>query len=383
MRWTTAAMLAGVLLAAAAPAESPPPSPSDLAAQIKKVGREGAGNPAAAAAWKRLVAIGPDALLSILTSMDEADVVAANWLRTAADAVADAALRDKKPLPLKELEAFVNDVKHASSARRLAYELIVRADATAPGRLLPGMLTDPSPELRRDAVAAAIKRAAELLAKDDKDAAMTAYQKALTGACDEDQVDEIAKALEKLGAPIDLAAHFGFLREWRLVAPFDNTEGAGFPAVYPPERGVDLAAKYKGKKEAEVSWKEFTTKDNYGNVDLNKAVGKQKGVVAYAFAVVDSPAERPVEVRAGSWNAVRIFLNGKEICQRDEYHHGMRLDQYIGRGVLKAGRNEILIKVCQNEQTEAWAQEWKFQARLCDATGAAVPWTPGKVEEKP
>jgi hypothetical protein len=48
---------------------------------------------------------------------------------------------------------------------------------------------------------------------------------------------------------------------------------------------------------------------------------------------------------------------------------------------LKAGRNEILIKVCQNEQTDAWAQKWSFQLRVCDALGGAVPLT--VVTEKP
>ena len=35
----------------------------------------------------------------------------------------------------------------------------------------------------------------------------------------------------------------------------------------------------------------------------------------------------------------------QEIFARDEYHHGMELDQYVGRGTLKAGRNELLVKV--------------------------------------
>ena len=51
------------------------------------------------------------------------------------------------------------------------------------------------------------------------------------------------------------------------------------------------------------------------------------------------------------------------------------MDQHVGRGVLKAGRNAILVKLCQNEQTEAWAQEWSFQLRVCDAIGGAVPVT--------
>jgi cyclic pyranopterin phosphate synthase len=39
---------------------------------------------------------------------------------------------------------------------------------------------------------------------------------------------------------------------------------------------------------------------------------------------------------------------------------------------LKAGVNRILIKVCQNEQKEAWAQRYIFQARVCDSTGKAI-----------
>ena len=101
-----------------------------------------------------------------------------------------------------------------------------------------------------------------------------------------------------------------------------------------------------------------------------------KGAVAYAYAVIDSPKAQVVELRAGSPNGLKIFLNGKPIFAREEYHHGVKLDQYSARGTLKAGRNEILLKVCQNEQSEDWAQAWKFQVRVCDFVGAAVPFTP-------
>src|SRR5262249_22796812 len=147
---------------------------------------------------------------------------------------------------------------------------------------------------------------------------------------------------------------------------------------YPPEKAVDLKAMYKGKEGAAVKWVPLSTKDLYGKVDLNKDIGKLKGVIAYAHAVVDSPEERPIEVRAGSFNALKIFLNGKEVFFRDEYHHGMQLDQHIGRGMLKKGKNEILLKVCQNEQTEEWAQSWIYQVRLTDAVGQAVPFTQEK-----
>jgi hypothetical protein len=31
-----------------------------------------------------------------------------------------------------------------------------------------------------------------------------------------------------------------------------------------------------------------------------------------------------------------------------------------------------LLKICQNEQTEDWAQRWEFQVRICDSSGTAV-----------
>jgi hypothetical protein len=309
--------------------------------------------------------------------------VASNWLRVAADAVADRALAAGKALPADKLEEFVKDAKHSPAARRIAYEWLARVDGKAPGRLLPGLLYDPSPELRRDAVAAVIGQAQALETAGKRSEATAAWRKALGGACDKDQVDEVVENLKKLSEAVDVAAHFGFVRQWHLAAPFDNAKAAAFNTAYPPEKGVDLGASYAGKDGVKLKWQEHTTAKPYGEVDLNKVLGKKKGAIAYAYAVIDSPAERPVEIRAGSITALKIFLNGKEVFGRDEYHHGMAMDQHVGKATLKAGRNELLLKVCQNEQTEPWAQDWTFQVRLCDATGVAVPFTPAKGEVKP
>jgi hypothetical protein len=40
------------------------------------------------------------------------------------------------------------------------------------------------------------------------------------------------------------------------------------------------------------------------------------------------------------------------------------------------GRNTVLIKVLQNAQTEPWAQDWQFQFRFTDLTGAGLPIFP-------
>ncbi len=368
--------LAGaLLLALAATPFAVAADAGPLVTRIKAVGAEGAGNPEAARAWGELVALGPDALPDLLAGFDGASDSAANWLRAAVDAVAERETQAGRPLPVDQLLAFLKDTKHAPAARRLAYEWLTRLDPATPGRLLPGMLNDPSVELRRDAVALVLKDAQSRLTKADKEGARTAFRKALTGARDPDQVEAVAKALKELGDTVDVSAHFGFLRTWQLIGPFDSTGSKGYAAVFGPEKTVDLSATLVGKGGKEVRWTAYTTSDPYGNVDLNKAIAKHMGAVAYAYAVVESPAERAVEVRTATKNAVKVFVNGRLVFAKEEYHHGKFLDQHVARVTLKKGRNTILLKVCQNEQTDAWAQEWDFQVRICDAVGGAVPLT--------
>ena len=52
----------------------------------------------------------------------------------------------------------------------------------------------------------------------------------------------------------------------------------------------------------------------------------------------------------------------------------MGFDQYKAVATVKAGKNELLVKACQNDQKEPFAQVWQFQLRLADATGGAVPF---------
>jgi hypothetical protein len=352
----------------------------ELLARLKAVGKEGKGNAAASKAWQELARQGPQVLVPTLAALDDASPAAANWLRAAVETIAERALRDGQLQPAP-LEAFVRDTRHAGNARRLAYEWLVKLDGTAHDRLIPGMLHDPGQELRRAAVELHLSEAHALFERDDKPAALASYRKLLDAARDRDQVKLIAERLGKLGAPVDLTAQFGFIARWSVVGPFDNTKNVSFNSIGPPEKGVDLKAEYAGKHNQRVRWFEHTSAVPLGVVDFNKLFQDVKGdatermreASAFAYTVVEAKHARPVEIRAASNNAIRIWLNGSQVFFRDEYHHGMDMDQHIGKGVLKAGRNEILVEVCQNDQTEAWATQWSFQLRICDALGGAVP----------
>jgi hypothetical protein len=67
---------------------------------------------------------------------------------------------------------------------------------------------------------------------------------------------------------------------------------------------------------------------------------------------------------------------------RDEYHRGIRIDQYILPIQLKRGKNTLLVKACQNEQEQDWTVQWQFQLRICDSTGTAIHSTDRKPTPK-
>ena len=181
----------------------------------------------------------------------------------------------------------------------------------------------------------------------------------------------LAERLRKLGQTVDLARQLGYVVRWKLIGPFDNIGDKGFDAVYGPEREIRVDAAYQGKKET-VRWMDFTAADDLGTVDLNKALGEQKGVVGYALSEFVSPARQEVQLRLTSMNAVKLWLNGKPVNQYHVYHSGSQPDQYVNEVVLEPGRNEILVKVCQNELKQDWARQWDFQLRVCDADGGAI-----------
>jgi hypothetical protein len=338
---------------------------------LKAVGPMGKGHREAAAAWQQLSQAEAAQLTAVLAGLNDANPLAANWIRSAAETIAQRQSQNGRTLPLQELERFVLQTSNAPQARRLAYEWLARADKAAPDRLIPGLLHDPSVEFRRDAVQRLIERADPLYEAKKVDEATPIYRQAFEAARDLDQIDKLSKRLRELKQPVDLQTHFGFLTQWKLIGPFDNTDKKGYAVAYPPERSVDYSATYEGKV-GPVKWIDHETSHDYGMVDFNKAIGKHMGVVGYAATEFDSPSEQRVELRLGCINANKLWLNGKLVDEHEVYHANTKVDQYTQRVTLKPGKNLILLKICQNEQKDEWAQNWQFQLRVCDATGTAV-----------
>ena len=344
---------------------------ADAFSAIRSVGPEGQGNAEAAAAWKKLAAGDASMLAPLLGAMDGANDFALNWLRAAIDSITGRVLSGGGSLPAPELGKFLLDTHHNPRARRLAFELLTRIDAGTADKLLAGMMNDPSLEIRYDAVQKVIDQAGQSLAASNKVGATLLYQQALNSARDAGQIDGIAQKLGELAQPVDTLKLFGFLTEWKIIGPFDNTGRKGFAAVYPPEQKIEFAAEYDGKA-GKVKWQDFVVTEKYGKVDLNQPCGKLKEVTAYATTDFISDRAQAVELRLGGDNSWKVWLNGKLLFGHDEYHFKAEIDQFQMPAQLRAGRNTILVKVCQNEQTEDWAADWEFQLRVTDSLGTPI-----------
>lgn len=342
----------------------------DSIRRLRDVAADGQGNEQAARSWETVVQSGPERIPELLAAMNEAGPLGANWLRMAGESIVQQAGARADRLPAEALEKFLLDQENDPRARRLAYEWLRLADPNAEDRLVPKMLHDKSVELRRDAVARLMSQAEAIMA-GDRGKAGDVYMEALGAARDEDQIRGIVAQLKTLERKVDLPRHFGFLVDWKIIGPFDNTGRAGFETVFPPEGKLDPSAEYAGKN-GPVRWASYSTTDEYGMVDFNKPLGSLKEATAYAWTQFESPADRPAELRLGCKNAWKIWLNGEFVFGRDEYHRGMSIDQYVLPVRLRKGANDILVKACQNEEQETWTVEWQFQLRVCDATGTAI-----------
>ena len=147
---------------------------------------------------------------------------------------------------------------------------------------------------------------------------------------------------------------------WLTLGPFDNTGGIGFNTEYIPEdtTQIDLTGQYEGVNE-QISWKKLSDDTFNGFIDFGSDINWR---VSYAWATVTSPDERKVQFRFGSDDQGKIWLNGKEVFANP--NGGLvKIDSDTIPVTLKAGKNTILVKVCNGELS------WGFYFRITDADG--------------
>ena len=168
----------------------------------------------------------------------------------------------------------------------------------------------------------------------------------------------------------DYMSKTGFIAEsaWSIIGPFNNPDGIGYNKVYIPEDAmqIDTAAKYDGV-DGQIGWQKRTDDTFDGFVNLEKIFGsKINWVTTYARITVTAPDEREAQIRLGSDDQAKVWLNGEEVFAYSE-SRSAAIDQNAIPVTLKAGENSILVKSCDEMGF------WGFYLRLTDTDG--VPFT--------
>ena len=333
-------------------------------------------------AWEKVAKASADDLPHLLRAGVADNPIAENWLTSAADALASDTLERGESLPIDALEELVQDLHASSRGRRVAFEWIRKAEPDRAERMLDSLRDDPNFDLRYDAVAKLLTEITNM--PNDAPGREALVREALKSARDLKQIKQCQRELTVHGESLQLVRHLGFVTTWRLIGPFDNSGSKGFGAVYPPEEEIDFDAGYLGKM-GPVAWRDelLTTEDDMGKIDIADAIGPLKGAVVYLFAEVECAQAQLAQVRYASPNATKLWVNGQLVSEHEVYHTenqfgqapdpSSQFDQYSHPVEFKQGSNTLLLKVCQNEQTESWAQDWQFSLRVTDALGGAIP----------
>lgn len=178
----------------------------------------------------------------------------------------------------------------------------------------------------------------------------------------------LAEAREQIGVDAPNRSGLdavGFIRNWRVIGPFDNEGKAGFDQETPPEQArmqaPDLSVTYPGR-ERPVSWRLFPDVTRFAYVSLDSVMRPNENVCGLAETFVRSERARPLTLWLGSGGAIKAYWNGEQVF-RDDAYRGPDPDRSVVMVGAHAGWNRLLLKICVTDDA------WGFYARLGDDKG--------------
>jgi hypothetical protein len=155
----------------------------------------------------------------------------------------------------------------------------------------------------------------------------------------------------------------GFILNWLMLGPFPN------PGDRPDNKGyfIDYLKDFGGEVEhtpslkmeipggatnleQKVKWQAYTSQApniNFFDVPHLKLTDQQDDVLVYAACWVEAEKDVDVEVRVGSDDAYKLWIDHKKIAEVHEYRAAEQ-DQEKYPMKLTAGKHLILIKVDQD-----------------------------------
>ena len=177
---------------------------------------------------------------------------------------------------------------------------------------------------------------------------------------------EAAPALDELAARKELSpallpelrkvfAGIQPVPQWRVLGPFASD--AAPPSS--PDGPVDVNAAHVGLDKTPVTWKLVRARRETGEVDLQRVIGGGNRS-AFAYAEIQSPADRTAQFAVGSDDTLTVWVNGKEAYKFTD-NSGFNPERDRFDAPLVKGTNRLLVK-CGND-----GGPWAFSVAVSSA----------------
>lgn len=165
--------------------------------------------------------------------------------------------------------------------------------------------------------------------------------------------NSLEREYSKLGTPLE--------NTWWVIGPFSTENISGFFHVYPPEQKIDLNANYQSRK-LNLKWKPSSDQNRDGYLNLRSMISPSNWAVSYALIYVYSPEKRKAQIRLGTDEACKLWLNDDQIWQH-YFKEAASLDRDVITVMLHPGYNKILVKVTNT------VFDWGYYFRVTDEAG--------------
>lgn len=141
------------------------------------------------------------------------------------------------------------------------------------------------------------------------------------------------------------------LGPWYVIGSFDNTDGKGFAAAYPPETEIALDKTYPGMSKSQASWRRMDQFRDGEVHTLNQHFRLTEYAIAYLYRTITAREAMELPCYFGSDDGLVVWCNGERLISND-VPRGPAPDQDQATLRLKAGENALLLKIVN--RTGGW-----------------------------
>jgi len=165
---------------------------------------------------------------------------------------------------------------------------------------------------------------------------------------------------ENKGCPVASAP---FIKDWLLCGPFPYSPGTERSTHDNNFIGETTVQPRAGDACGRGVWQTHYGMNDY--IDFNNIFMPNEYTVAYAHVYINSPRTQNVQLRLGSDDSIKAWLNGS-LVHNNYILRPPAQDQDIVNVTLNAGWNRLLIKVLEV------GGDWGFYARFTNTDGSEV-----------